>query len=387
MKGFAVKTLAYEGAPAHLHSEGLEMLRAKLSINLIDNAAKPSILLFLTGGSEAEAIKHLDRDHFQLLVSSGRSNAYASAMEVKAYSHQNHFQNSLFNLDDPGDIEDLGLALDVLAALENLKGKRLGIIGNESGWLVASGVEDTVLKAKLGIELVRIPWPVAGDHEIAGPDKDFIKKFKAGKQFNIEDASRVHSLLKKVIADHHLDAVTVECFPMVQEKGVTACLSLSFLNDLGIPAGCEGDISSITGMMVARELFGEIPWMANLAGVKGNKLLLAHCTAPVNMLSGYNVFTHYETGKGTAVQGMFNWQGVTVFRFSNKLDRLFAAYGKAVNGVYEENACRTQLWVELPENDIRELKTNPLGNHHLVLPGDRRTLIRILENVIRGYLA
>jgi L-fucose isomerase-like protein len=192
----------------------------------------------------------------------------------------------------------------------------------------------------------------------------------------------VHSLVKKVIADYSLDAVTVECFPMVQEKGVTACLSLSFLNDLGIPAGCEGDISSITGMMVARELYGEIPWMANLAGIKGNKLLLAHCTAPVYMLSGYNVTTHFETGKGTAVQGMFNWQGVTVFRFSNKLDRLFTAYGKTAGDGYEENACRTQLWVELPEKDIRELKTDTLGNHHLVLPGDRLRKLIILSRIL-----
>lgn len=188
MKGFAVKTLTYDGASSDLHREGLEMLRTKLGINLTAGTTKPSILLFLTGGSEAEAIKHLDRDNYQLLVASGRSNAYASAVEVKAYSNQNNFRNSLFNLDDTGDFEELGLVLDVLVALDNLKGKRLRIIGNESGWLVASGVEDAILKEKLGIQLVRIPWPVAGGHESAGPDKEFIKKFEAGKQFNIEGA-------------------------------------------------------------------------------------------------------------------------------------------------------------------------------------------------------
>ncbi len=382
MERITVKTFAYEGAPDHLHSEGLEMLRDKSGIKDTGEGTKPSVLLFLTGGSEAEAIKHLDPHNFQLLVASGRSNAYASATEVKAYSNQNNFRNSLFNLDDPRDLEELGFTLDVLAALKNLRGKRLGIIGSESGWLVASGMEETVLQAKLGIELVRIPWPEAGNHENEEADEEFIERFKAGGEFNIEDASRVHSLLKKLIAHHDLDAVTVECFPMVRERGVTACLSLSLLNDLGIPAGCEGDISSITGMMIAQELFGEIPWMANLAGSHDNQVLLAHCTAPSKSLSGFSVNSHFETGKGTAVQGKFNWQGVTVFRFSNKLDRLFAAYGKAVNGIYEENACRTQLRVELAEKDSLELKNNPLGNHHLVLPGDRLQQLIILSKVL-----
>ncbi len=50
--------------------------------------------------------------------------------------------------------------------------------------------------------------------------------------------------------------------------------------------------------------------------------------------------------------------------------------------IYEENACRTQLRVEIAEKDSLELKNYPLGNHHLVLPGDRLKQFKILSRFL-----
>ena len=80
-----------------------------------------------------------------------------------------------------------------------------------------------------------------------------------------------------MIGSHKLDAITVECFSLVQENEVTACLGLSWLNDKTIPAGCEGDLCSILGMMLMKEMNGNMPWMANVASIKGNEVLFAHC--------------------------------------------------------------------------------------------------------------
>jgi L-fucose isomerase-like protein len=168
----------------------------------------------------------------------------------------------------------------------------------------------------------------------------------------------------------------------VQENDVTACLGLSYLNDLGIPAGCEGDLCSITGMMIAREIFGELPWMANVASIQGNEVLFAHCTAPTAILSEHHINTHFETGKGTAIHGRFNLEDVTAFRLNSSLDKVFSAHGKAVDGMYEKHACRTQLHVEFEPEVITELKKYPLGNHHLLVPGDLSKELSILRSVI-----
>lgn len=54
--------------------------------------------------------------------------------------------------------------------------------------------------------------------------------------------------LKEVICTNQLDAITLECFDMVNNHSVTACLALALLNSRGVVAGCEGDLVSLPGM-------------------------------------------------------------------------------------------------------------------------------------------
>lgn len=379
----SIKTLAHAAAPERLHSGALEALKLLYGIESAANGGRQSqVLYFLTGGSEAEAIKFLDRSVFQILLADGKSNAFASAMEVKAYGMQHGYHNVLLCLEDENDKHQLQNYFLVMSALNRLQGKKLGLIGEVSDWLVASTISEMTLKEKLGIDLVRIPWKDAGNYKDFEPGEDFLDCFRAGRQFNLVDAGKVESLLQKLITAHQLDALTVECFSLVQKNSVTACLGLSFLNDLGIPAGCEGDLCSITGMMIAREISGIVPWMANVASIKGSDVLLAHCTAPVKMLSEYHVNTHFETGRGTAIHGRMETRELSIFRLNNTLDKLFYAYGEVVDGIYEKHACRTQLHVRLDYEAVNELRTQPHGNHHLVLPGDWSDKLSILANIL-----
>jgi len=377
----SVSTLAHVGASGKLHQDAIDNLQLRYGSSLCQTEDKISILYFLSGGSEAEAVSKLDKSKFQLLLASGKSNAYASAVEVKAYSNQNGFHNELLFLDEEKDRNRFEKYITAFDALDQLNGKRLGLIGEVSDWLVASNISPDLLMDKLGIDLIRIPWEEVRDFQQLPADESFLSCYHAGRQYNIEDAGKVNSMLKAVIEDHNLDAITVECFSLVQEKDVTACLSLSFLNDIGIPAGCEGDLCSIIGMMIAGGIIKEIPWMANIAGIKGNEILFAHCTAPTSVLSEYHINTHFETGKGTAIHGRYKDSDVTVFRLNNLLNKIFVAHGEVVDGLYEKYACRTQLHVEFSSGVIEEMKSNPLGNHHLILPGDVVEDLKIFGNI------
>lgn len=382
MENISLRTVAHQGAGEKIHHDAVARMKADYGIASDLSVKYPLIILFLTGGSEAAALRLLDASKFQLLVAYGRSNAFASAMEVKAYSLQQGYRNVLLSLDDEQDRKKFMSYLSIFRALERINEKRLGLLGEVSDWLVASVIDGVLLKEKLGIALVEIPWRDAGDFRGYDSDHGFPGKYDRGAKLNIEDAGRVESMLKDLIMSQRLDAITVECFSLVQEHGVTACLGLSFLNDLGIPSGCEGDLCSIVGMMVAQEVLGIIPWMANVAGIKGNEVLLAHCTAPTNLLSSYEVDTHYETGKGTAVKGNVDAAEVTLFRLSNRLDRLFYALGRVVEGPYEQEACRTQLRVVLEDAAVEIMKSRPLGNHHLVLPGNRMEELGLLADIL-----
>jgi L-fucose isomerase-like protein len=136
-----------------------------------------------------------------------------------------------------------------------------------------------------------------------------------------------------------------------------------------MPAGCEGDLVSLTGMVLIKALTGKIPWMANLAGIKDGKVWFSHCTVPFNLIDSYEINTHYETGKGMAVQGEMPAGPYTVFRMSVDFQIAFVAEGEIKPEPRIDEACRTQVVIDLDSNDYQELKSHPLGNHHLLVPG------------------
>lgn len=165
---------------------------------------------------------------------------------------------------------------------------------------------------------------------------------------------------------------------MVQEKGVTACLALSDFNDQGTAAGCEGDLTSISGMMFLKSFSGIIPWMANLMKISEDRVRFAHYTAPVSLLKQYKVDTHFETGKGTAVAGKFSGEIITIFRCNRLLTRAFVAKGKITEKIQSpDQACRTMIEACPDSEKASHLKNNPLGNHHLILPGDHTAQIQL----------
>jgi L-fucose isomerase-like protein len=370
------KLLAYPGAPEKLLEIGKNKIK-KIFLNIdFDLSSNDStVLVFLSGGSEKEAIHQIEPDKFYLLLAFEENNSWASATEVKAWMDARNISGVMLDLYDAEDREQAGIYFDVINKLQKLSGKKLGQIGEESEWLVASTIDAKLLKSKLGIDLVKIPWASVPDYMDSKTEKIFEDKYASGRGFDIVSASKVNTALQSTIDKNQMDAITVECFSLVKENGVTACLSLSHLNDLGIPAGCEGDITSIVGIMFIQALTGHIPWMANIIKVDNNSVKFAHCTAPTNLLEVFEIDTHYETGLGTAIAGKFSKGKVTIFRLNNTLDKAFIAEGTITSTVRVEDACRTQVEISLPPRSTWLLKNEPLGNHHLIVPGLQRKML------------
>jgi hypothetical protein len=49
---------------------------------------------------------------------------------------------------------------------------------------------------------------------------------------------------------------------------------------------------------------------------------------------------------------------------------MFIGLGKLVDHTYSSNACRTQLNLQFNDECAKYFIDNPLGNHHLVIPGN-----------------
>lgn len=367
---FSIKLLAFQGAPDSLFREGKEKIKALFPGQPFEYySPDPDMLVFLSGGSEMEAQKYIRKNRFYLLAAFEENNSFAAAVEVKAWLDQQGVDNVLLDLKEDHDRKFIRQTAEIREQLNQLQGKKLGLIGAVSDWLLVSDTDATLLKQKLGINPVKYSWDDVPDFRNEEPDSDFVRYFNDGPEEKILDAARVHSALNTLVKNESLDALTVECFSLVKNHKVTACLSLSKFNDGGMPAGCEGDLVSITGMMLAQALTGRIPWMANLIKVSYDCVRFAHCTAPTSLLDGFEIDTHYETGEGTAISGNLASEEVTVFRLNNELNQAFVAEGKVISTHHSQHACRTQIEVNIPKEAARMLKEHPLGNHHLIIPG------------------
>lgn len=101
---------------------------------------------------------------------------------------------------------------------------------------------------------------------------------------------------------------------------------------------------------------------------------LHHCSG---LVADFSVKTHFETGKGTAVDGAFKSTLVTIFRFDNKLRKAFIALAVVTDDQSWLQHVITQIEVKLTSREAELLKNNPLGNHHLVIPGDCKKLLEL----------
>ncbi|HBG71128.1 MAG: hypothetical protein A2W93_02510 [Bacteroidetes bacterium GWF2_43_63] len=383
MARLKIKLLAFKGAPDAVFEntdKQIQKLIASENYVLVDD--NPDVLFFLSGGSEMPATEVVTPDRFYMLIGSTHNNSYASATEVKAWMNARGIPSLLLDEEESDTRTVLENFLKVRSALENLKEKRAGLIGNVSDWLISSAIDDTVLKEKTGIQLIQIPWEKLKHFSEFEPSETFLNAFDGHNNPDLEDTARVYTMLNETIATNTLDAITVECFPMVKKDGVTACLPLAKFNNDGFPAGCEGDITAITGMMLGKELTGLVPWIANTNKISNEVCVFSHCTIAPCLIDNMEIKTHFETGMGTAVEGDFKNDIITIFRFDHALSKAFVATTKIIGRPKSPTACRTQIEVQLSEREVNLLQENPLGNHHLILPGDWSELIRMACRVM-----
>ena len=373
-----IKLLAFQDAPEALFEHAVSRIEKLVPQGKYEfTDTNPDVLFFLTGGSEQSAVKQVSAGHFYLLIGSHRDNSYASATEVKACLNDMNIPSVLLDEEEAETKDLLADFFTVTRAMKNLNGKKVGLIGQVSDWLISSAIPAGLLESKLGLKLIVIPWSELAhfsEWKASGP---FLDSFSGITHIDLTETAKVSELLTNTIQKWNLDAITVECFPMVQKYGVTACLPLARFNDEGIPAGCEGDLTAIAGMMLCKELTGIIPWIANINKATDQVCMFSHCTIAPGLVSGFSVKTHFETGKGTAIEGDFKDDLITIFRFDHRLRRAFIASANITGRPKSASACRTQIEVKLTGNEVKALRQSPLGNHHLIFPGDCRKLLHM----------
>lgn len=222
---------AHTGAPATTAfnaEEHLGRFLARDTFTITDD--HPDVILFMSGGSERRALALADPQRPVLLLSIRGNNAYAAATEAMAWMINNGMTAMLSDISEAAESGLLEGWQRVAGAWESLKGIRTGLIGTVSEWLVASDVSAATLKDRLGVTLVGIPWNDLPDYTMSEPDVNLLSRFGGTDPEQLGEAAKVLTLLRKVISENDLHAAGVECFSLVQQRKVTACLALAQLN-------------------------------------------------------------------------------------------------------------------------------------------------------------
>lgn len=316
------------------------------------------------------------------LLTSGKSNSLAASLEILSYLRMQGLKGEVLH-GSPAYLQARVKALETVAeARRKLQGARIGVIGQPSDWLIASQADPMAIMDRWGARLVEVPMEeLLQEIAKARPEEaprnepmaDNVRKSYPG-------ATRIYYGLKALVERYELNAFTLRCFDLLTEVGNTGCLALASFNADGIPAACEGDVPALLSMMAAQALTGCTGFQANPSriDVETGEILFAHCTVPFNMVGNWQYDTHFESGIGVGIHGELPEGPVTVFKLSGKLDRHFAAEGELLYNQYEDNLCRTQVVLKLKPEDARYFLTDPIGNHHIVLPGHCKALLEEL---------
>ena len=321
-----------------------------------------SLIYVRTGGTEGIFLRLLpqllekSQRPFYLLTS-GKSNSLAASMEILSYLQQHDLRGEIIH----GSAEYIARKIRVLEkvgeARQCLDGARLGIIGKPSDWLISSQADYEVVRQRLGIELVDIPMQELLDSVVDGD---------------------IYGALKTLIGRHRLQGFTLRCFDLLTALRDTGCMALAKLNAEGYVAGCEGDVPAMLSMMMVRSLLGVSGFQANPARIDPEKgeMLFAHCTIPLDMVEHYELDTHFESGIGTGIRGYMKEGPVTIFKLSGDLTRHFIAEGQLVRNESKPDLCRTQQVISLSDKRQADyFLTQPIGNHHIIMPGHQMALL------------
>lgn len=342
-------------------------------------------LIFVrTGGSEglfkAALPTLLDKGirRFHLLTS-GKSNSLAASMEILSYLNNNGLSGEIIH----GPAAYVSSRIKVLATVEaakkKLTGLRLGVVGKPSDWLIASDADYDAVRSKLGIELVDIPMEALLDrYESASEENAPDLPMAPDVRSSFPGATKIYNALRSIIEDYRLGGFTIRCFDLLTSVHNTGCLALSRLNSQGFPSGCEGDVPALLSMAITNSITGVSGFQANPSriDVSSGEILFAHCTIPFNMVSSFVFDTHFESGIGVGIRGHFDEGPVTVFKVSGDLSRAFIAEGTILRNQAEADLCRTQIILKVSPEEARYFLTDPIGNHHIIMPGHNAGILR-----------
>jgi L-fucose isomerase-like protein len=339
-----------------------EMLR-ELGVSLAESS-DVAVVVVLTGGAEEEVLSQAAS--YNVLLAWPHYNSLPSALEAAAALREGGRYAKVLELPAPlaSPGEPLLKALRLISLMKTGMPK-FGVVGMPNRWLVASGLagaaaEETPLEKTLeGLN------PGDGMEEARR-----IVEGAEASDFSAADLAPIVAYarrLEELAESRGWAGLTLGCWcfdlEAVRKMGWTPCISLTLLNQRGLPAACEGDLRALFSMYVLSRLSGKPAWLSNVNVARGDLLVLTHDGAPLVMTPRYSVARRMLTGAPAAIKTRIPpGSPATLLRVSGDLRR--AILLRAVTVEPEEvEACNAQAGFKLINGTASDVLSAGLGNH------------------------
>jgi hypothetical protein len=217
------------------------------------------------------------------------------------------------------DYRELLWRLRAVYAVKNFTGTRIVALGGAWGKYAPQAPD--VARDKHAIDIVEVDYDdVAPRIGEALADNDRVARAEAwtdqylalpdtvlatDRQF-VVNAFLLYGVFKDLMREHDAAAFTIrKCMSTIMPMAkTTACLTLSLLNDEGVPTFCESDFVIIPAGILLYHLSGKPVFLHNSTFPHQGIVTCAHCTGPRRM-NGVRyeptlVTTHFESEYGAA---------------------------------------------------------------------------------------
>jgi L-fucose isomerase-like protein len=181
--------------------------------------------------------------------------------------------------------------------LENLKGRKIGLVGEHPVGFDTCRYDSSAIKALMGMDVEPITLgelfkraktaPIATVEKLRRDVGVSLKGIDEVDQVQLDRSLSVFDALRSLAQDKQCSAMAVRCWPeMFTEYGCAACGPMAMLNGAQIPAACEADVYGAMTSLLLQEIAGESSWLADIVDIDAasDTGVLWHCgLAPLSM--------------------------------------------------------------------------------------------------------
>ncbi len=289
-----------------------------------------------------------------------RSGSIVGSMQLNCVLADIEYPHRLFY----GDISDQKTLIktEVFAracGIQNkLKGARMAVIGRRTEGMTPTAVDEVEVLRLFGTRLLNYGLDELQEMAAKIPQADAeaawasissgAAKVMSRTEHGIATA-RNYLVVKNMVRDLGLSAVTIGSYPQCQG---TMCVPIAWLNQEGVPTGCEGDVNSSICMLILSMLSGEPIHFGEMLELDPghNALVTSHCGCGSPGLAdknGYNLQPVRLANNGVCIRYAAKPGPVTYVNLVGRRGnyRLCSIEGEAVptGMVFEGNPLRFEL--------------------------------------------